>query len=422
MRPLYALRDCLMQIAGGSLDLDVPGADRHDEIGQIGQAVMALRNAALEKGRIEQQQQLELQRQQADEQWRIESAAHAKSEAERAEVAEEQARVVGAIADGLKSLADGNLTYRINEVFAGAYEQIRQDFNLAAERLQDTIQAIVEVARQVAGASSEISGGTRDLSQRVEEQSAVLEKTSSSMDEISTNVMQNAENAQNANKITAETRDVANRGSEVVRNTIKSMSHIEESSRKISDIIVVIDEIARQTNLLALNAAVEAARAGDVGRGFAVVAAEVRSLAQRSSQAAKDIKTLITNSSGEVQEGVALANQAGSALDEVVASIKQAAEVVADIARASSEQAGGLAQINNALSQIDEANQQNSALVEESAAAAKTLETQAAAMAAQVGIFRIDGGGAAASREAVQLFPAKTGSGASKPVRRRAHG
>ena len=258
MRPLYALRDCLMQIAGGSLDLDVPGADRHDEIGQIGQAVMALRNAALEKGRIEQQQQLELQRQQADEQWRIESAAHAKSEAERAEVAEEQARVVGAIADGLKSLADGNLTYRINEVFAGAYEQIRQDFNLAAERLQDTIQAIVEVARQVAGASSEISGGTRDLSQRVEEQSAVLEKTSSSMDEISTNVMQNAENAQNANKITAETRDVANRGSEVIRNTIKSMSHIEESSRKISDIIVVIDEIARQTNLLALNAAVKA--------------------------------------------------------------------------------------------------------------------------------------------------------------------
>ena len=228
-----------------------------------------------------------------------------------------------------------------------------------------------------------------DLSTRTESQSAVLEKTSSSMEEISSTVRQNAENAQHANEITTKTRDVANRGNEVVGKTIKSMAHIEESSRKIADIITVIDEIARQTNLLALNAAVEAARAGEAGRGFAVVASEVRSLAQRSAQAAKDIKTLITNSFGEVQEGVALAGQAGAALDEVVASIRKAAEVVAEIAKASAEQAGGLAQITSALSQIDEANQQNSALVEESAAAAKTLEIQAAAMAQQVGFFRI---------------------------------
>jgi methyl-accepting chemotaxis protein len=332
-----------------------------------------------------------MQRQQAEEQRRIEGEAQAKSAQERSKVANEQARVVGSIAKGLKSLAEGNLTYRIDEVFAGAYEQIRLDFNLAADRLQETIEAIAEAARQVAGASTEISSGTTDLSQRTESQSAVLEKTSSSMEEISSTVRQNAENAQYANKITAETRDVANRGSDVVGKTIKSMSHIEESSHKIADIITVIDEIARQTNLLALNAAVEAARAGEVGRGFAVVASEVRSLAQRSSQAAKDIKALITSSFGEVQEGVALANQAGSALDEVVASIKRAADVVADIAKASSEQAGGLAQISSALSQIDQANQQNSALVEESAAAAKTLEIQAAAMAGQVGFFRIAG-------------------------------
>jgi methyl-accepting chemotaxis protein len=391
LRPLYALRNCMMQIAGGSLDLTVPGADRADEIGDIAAAVTALRDAALEKGRIEQRQQAELQRAQTEEQHRLEAEAQAKAEAERAKTAAEQSRTVESIAEGLKSLAEGNLTHRIDEVFVGAYEQIRLDFNLAAERLQETIEAIAEAARQVSGASTEISSGTTYLSQRTEQQSAVLEKTSSSMEQISSTVRQNAENAQYANKITAETRDVANRGNDVVGKTIKSMSHIEESSRKIADIIVVIDEIARQTNLLALNAAVEAARAGEVGRGFAVVASEVRSLAQRSSQAAKDIKVLITNSSNEVQEGVARANQAGSALDEVVASIKKAADVVADIAKASSEQAGGLAQISGALSQIDEANQQNSALVEESAAAAKTLEVQAAAMASQVGFFRIEG-------------------------------
>ena len=389
IRPLYGLRDCLLQIAGGSLELDVPSADRQDEIGEIGQAVVALRNAALEKGRVEQRQHAELQRQQAEEQRRSESEAQARSEAERAKIAAEQARVVGAIAKGLESLAEGNLTWRIDEVFAGAYEQIRKDFNLAAARLQDTIQAIVEAARQVAGASTEISSGTTDLSQPTESQSAVLEKTSSSMEEISSTVRQNAENAQHADKITAQTRDIANRGSDVVGKTIKSMAHIEESSHKIADIIGVIDEIARQTNLLALNAAVEAARAGEAGRGFAVVASEVRSLAQRSAQAAKDIKTLITNSFGEVQDGVTLAGEAGAALSEVVGSITKAAEVVAEIAKASREQASGLAQITSALSQIDDANQQNSALVEESAASAKTLEIQAAAMANQVGFFRI---------------------------------
>jgi methyl-accepting chemotaxis protein len=408
VRPLHGLRNCLMQIAGGSLELDVPSADRHDEIGEIGQAVVALRNAAVEKGRIEQRQQADAARQQAEEQRRVETEAQTKSEAERSRTAQEQARVVASIAKGLHSLAEGNLTYRMNEVFVGAYEQIRQDFNLAAERLQGTVKAIIEAARQVAGASTEISSGTTDLSQRTEEQSAVLQKTSASMEEISSTVRQNAENAQHANGLTATTRDVAGRGSEVVDKTIKSMAHIEESSRKIADIITVIDEIARQTNLLALNAAVEAARAGEAGRGFAVVAAEVRNLAQRSAQAAKDIKTLITNSFGEVQEGVALAGQAGAALSEVLASVSKAAEVVAEIAKASGEQAGGLAEITNALAQIDQANQQNSALVEESAAAAKTLEIQAAAMAEQVGFFRIKSGEAAA--------------GLVAPERRRAHG
>ena len=187
------------------------------------------------------------------------------------------------------------------------------------------------------------------------------------MEEISATVKKNAENAQQANQFATGTREVADRGGEVVAQAVNAMSRIEESSRKISDIIGVIDEIARQTNLLALNAAVEAARAGEAGRGFAVVASEVRSLAQRSSQAAKDIKDLITNSSEQVQEGVELVNRAGTSLNEIVESIKRVAEIVSDIATASTEQSTGLEQVNKALTQMDEVTQQNSALVEENA-------------------------------------------------------
>jgi methyl-accepting chemotaxis protein len=209
------------------------------------------------------------------------------------------------------------------------------------------------------------------------------------MEEISVTVKKNAENAQQANQFTSETRSVAERGGAVVGNAVNAMARIEESSRKISDIISVIDEIARQTNLLALNAAVEAARAGEAGRGFAVVASEVRSLAQRSSQAAKDIKDLITNSSSQVQEGVELVNKAGSSLTEIVDSIKKVAQIVADIAAASEEQSTGIDQVNTALTQMDEVTQQNSALVEENAATAKTLEQQSAAMNERVGAFKL---------------------------------
>jgi methyl-accepting chemotaxis protein len=202
-------------------------------------------------------------------------------------------------------------------------------------------------------------------------------------------VKKNAENAQVANQSASGTRDVADRGGQVVAKAVDAMARIEESSRKISDIIGVIDEIARQTNLLALNAAVEAARAGDAGRGFAVVASEVRSLAQRSSQAAKDIKDLIVSSGGQVKDGVELVNQAGTSLTEIVTSIRSVADIVADIANASAEQAGGIEQVNKALNQMDEVTQQNSALVEENAATAKTLEAQAQAMNERVSVFQL---------------------------------
>jgi methyl-accepting chemotaxis protein len=212
------------------------------------------------------------------------------------------------------------------------------------------------------------------------------------MEELAATVRKNAENAQLANQDANATRAVADRGGQVVAKAVDAMARIEESSRKISDIIGVIDEIARQTNLLALNAAVEAARAGEAGRGFAVVASEVRSLAQRSSQAAKDIKDLITNSNGQVKDGVDLVNKAGQSLNEIVDSIKKVSVVVAEIANASAEQATGIDEINRALTQMDEVTQQNSALVEENAATAKTLEQQAKAMDSQVAFFQIAAG------------------------------
>jgi len=269
---------------------------------------------------------------------------------------------------------------------------VQNDFNAAVERLQQTIGAIVSSTREVSNAAAEISTSTTDLSQRTEQQAASIEQTSAAMEEMSATVRKNAENAHQANDLTKATCAVADRGGQVVTQAVSAMARIEESSGKISDIIGVIDEIARQTNLLALNAAVEAARAGDAGRGFAVVASEVRNLAQRSSQAAKEIKDLITNSSGHVRTGVDLVNRAGTSLAEMVESIKHVAEIVAEIADASNEQATGLDQINKALTQLDTVTQQNSALVEENAATAKTLEHQSSAMGERVDFFRLEGG------------------------------
>jgi len=259
--------------------------------------------------------------------------------------------------------------------------------------LDTTVSIISDIktaAREVSNASAEISASTTDLSQRTEEQAASLEETSASMEEIASTVKKNAENAQHATQVTNDTRLVAERGGAVVSDAVNAMARIEETSRKVADIIGVIDEIARQTNLLALNAAVEAARAGEAGRGFAVVATEVRSLAQRSSQAAKDIKDLITNSSDQVTEGVELVNRAGASLRDIVDSIKKVDEIVAEIASASIEQSTGVEQVNKALTQMDEVTQQNSALVEQNAATAKTLEAQSTAMDQRVAVFHLD--------------------------------
>jgi methyl-accepting chemotaxis protein len=400
-KPILSLSGVMRALSSGKLDTEVAGAERGDEIGEMAQAVLVFRDAGLEKVRLEQV---------AEEQRRTAEAERARNEAAQREAARQVQQVVDGLGAGLERLAKGDLTYRVTDAFADEYKKVQEDFNAAIGQLQDTVRNIAMSSSEISNAAAEISTSTTDLSQRTEEQAASLEETSASMEEMAATVKKNAENAQHANQLTQGTQQVADRGGAVVAQAVTAMAAIEDSSRKISDIISVIDEIARQTNLLALNAAVEAARAGEAGRGFAVVASEVRSLAQRSSQAAKDIKDLITNSSGQVREGVDLVNKAGQSLNEIVDSIKNVAVIVAEIANASAEQSSGIDQINKALNQMDEVTQQNSALVEENAATAKTLEDQQSAMSERVGFFRFDEGGdrvvKAATTAAAAMRPA----------------
>jgi methyl-accepting chemotaxis protein len=394
IKPLRALTGGMRELAAGNFDVVLPGVGRKDEIGGIAGAVDEFKMRLAEKMRLEAEKEAEIARREQEER-----DERARREAEQARIV---AEVVAELGQGLENLSKGNLTYRVSKEFTSEYKKIQNDFNGAIEQLQDTVQRIASSSMEISNAAAEIATATTDLSQRTEEQAASLEETSASMEEIAATVKQNAEAAQRANELTRETREVAGRGEAVVAEAVTAMAGIEESSRKISDIISVIDEIARQTNLLALNAAVEAARAGEAGRGFAVVASEVRSLAQRSSQAAKDIKDLIVNSSGQVEQGVQLVNRAGDSLKDILQSIRSVADIVSDIANASSEQAAGIDQINKALAQMDEVTQQNSALVEENAATAKTLEDQSSALDGRVAVFQLDN---AAARAPVAARP-----------------
>ena len=373
VKPIVRLTSVMkdMSAGSGSYDLDVPLTDRKDEIGEMAGALMVFRDAARERRRL--RDQADAERKLADEERECNQNAN-EAAAKRVQA------VVDTLGQALDRLAKGDLATQVADECPAEYRKLQHNFNEALDQLRGTIGAIVASAHEVANAASEISASTTDLSQRTEEQAASLEQTSAAMEEMAVTVKNNAENALQANEFTRSARTVADRGGQVVAQAVSAMRQIEESSSRIADIIGMIDEIARQTNLLALNAAVEAARAGEAGRGFAVVASEVRSLAQRSSQAAKDIKELIVSSSEQVRGGVELVNRTGVTLDEIVGSIKQVADVVSGIAIASREQATGLDEINKALNQMDEVTQQNSALVEENAATAKTLDHQAMAM------------------------------------------
>ena len=271
----------------------------------------------------------------------------------------------------------------------------------------------------VSDISAQIAQGNVDLSQRTEEQASTLEETASSMEELTSTVTQNAQNARQASTLAVSASDVARKGGQVVGQVVSTMTGISESSKKISDIISVIDGIAFQTNILALNAAVEAARAGEQGRGFAVVAAEVRNLAQRSASAAKEIKTLIGDSVNKVDAGTKLVGAAGKTMDEIVGSVKQVSDLITEIAAASQEQSAGIEQVNTAITQMDQVVQQNASLVEEATAATESMKEQASALLQMVSRFKF-GGEVAKHRENVQHVTSRARSAstfAPMPIR-----
>nr|WP_315401141.1 methyl-accepting chemotaxis protein [uncultured Duganella sp.] len=284
---------------------------------------------------------------------------------------------------------DGDLTYRLASQNA-EFGEVATSLNGFIQKLHDIITDVRNGTLTIASASQQIATGNLDLSARTEKQASSLEETASSMEELTSTVKQNADNARQATGLAASAADVAMRGSSVVAEVVNTMAAINESARKISDIIGVIDGIAFQTNILALNAAVEAARAGEQGRGFAVVASEVRNLAHRSATAAKEIKTLINDSVGKVETGTKLVADAGGTMDQIVTSVRRVTNIMGEISAASAEQEAGIMQVNLAISEMDSVTQQNAALVEEAAAASESMQDQARHLEQVVSVFKLD--------------------------------
>ena len=290
----------------------------------------------------------------------------------------------------LGRLANNDLTQEMTETYRGDLDKVKCSINAVVQNLTQTITSVREAVQAVSSGAEQITKGNEDLSQRTSEQASALEETSASMEEMTSTVKQNADNAKQANQLAIAARDIADKGGSVTVRAVEAMGEINKSSKKIADIITVIDEIAFQTNLLALNAAVEAARAGEHGRGFAVVAAEVRNLAQRSATAAKEIKGLINESIQRVSDGSELVNQSGKTLEEIVSSVKRVTDIIAEITAASQEQAQGIDQVNKAIMQMDETTQQNAALVEETTSASQSMKDQAKELMSQMDVFVVN--------------------------------
>ncbi len=293
------------------------------------------------------------------------------------------------LAAAMRELADGNLDQHLDRPFIPALETLRLSFNDSIDKLKEAMRAVGANAQAIAAGSGEISSAAQDLSKRTEQQAASVEETAAALEQITTTVADSSRRAEEAGTLVAQTKLGAERSSEVVRNAVKAMGEIENSSREISSIIGVIDQIAFQTNLLALNAGVEAARAGDAGKGFAVVAQEVRELAQRSATAAKEIKNLITTSTDQVSNGVSLVGQAGNALQEILTQVDQINTNVTAIVEGAKEQATGLKEINQAVNTMDQGTQQNAAMVEQSTAASHALAKQADGLFSLLSQFKV---------------------------------
>ncbi|MCO6408353.1 HAMP domain-containing protein [Hoeflea alexandrii] len=380
--PLTDMTGYMGKLAAGDYSDEVPHAGRKDEIGEMAQSVAYFRQAAMERKEARSQSEKE----QAEIK-RLEQEAAERQAAEDAE----RVRVIEALTTGLENLSSGNLAYRINATFAPAYEKLRTEFNSAVGSLSETIDDISSTTEAVRLASSEIGSASDDLSRRTEQQAASLEETAAALDQITSTVKSSSQRAEEASDMVGTAKAGAEKSGAVVKNAISAMERIEESSKQISQIISVIDDIAFQTNLLALNAGVEAARAGEAGKGFAVVAQEVRELAGRSANAAKEIKTLIETSSTQVGNGVTLVNQTGTALGEIEGQVSKINDLIQSIVTGAREQSTALAEINSAINQMDQTTQQNAAMVEETNAATQGLSGEAVKLEGLVRRFNTGG-------------------------------
>ncbi|WP_325891638.1 aerotaxis transducer Aer2 [Grimontia sp. NTOU-MAR1] len=330
--------------------------------------------------------------------------------------------------DVMSKVSAGNLKVNMPEDYKGEFALLSDAVNTSITNLRDMVEKITASSSRVASASGEIAEGNSDLSERTEEQAASLEETAASMEEMTSTVKQNAESANAANRLSLDASTKAQKGGEVVKQTVKAMGEINKASKRISDIISVIDEIAFQTNLLALNAAVEAARAGEQGRGFAVVAGEVRNLAQRSAGAAKEIKDLIKDSVEKVSEGSRLVDESGEMLNEIVDAVGEVSTLISKINSASQEQATGIEEISKAVVKMDEMTQQNAALVEEASAASQSLRDEGSELLNLIGFFQVDTAktGLSAAREPIKSFsgsaPAAPRASVPAPAKKVANG
>lgn len=370
--PVQALTESARRLSARDYDAPIPHAGNANEIGQMASALVDLRDVG------KQAQMLEAQ-----------VAEHNRAAAaEAARAAQEQEQAAAAFNQTLSRFVDGDLTAQVEDDVSAAYATIKRDLNTGLERLRGALASIKTGTDNIRGMTHEIATAAEDLSRRTESQAANLEETAAAVEEITATVKSAADNATNARQVVSGTKLEAEKSGEVVARAVEAMSAIEGSSRQISQIIGVIDEIAFQTNLLALNAGVEAARAGEAGRGFAVVATEVRALAQRSAEAARQIKDLISASTSQVDQGVGLVAETGKALERIVAAVGEINDLVAEIASGAVEQSTGLAQVNVAVVQLDQITQQNAAMVEETTAAVRALADQSETVAEELSRFR----------------------------------
>jgi methyl-accepting chemotaxis protein len=331
---------------------------------------------------------------------------------------------VSALSDGLEKLATGDMTCRIADAFAPEYVALKSNYNKALETIEHALSTVLQVTSNIQTGAGEISQASDDLSHRTEQQAASLEETAAALEQITATVKKTAQNAMRASGIVSGAKTSAEDGGHIVTSAVEAMGQIEQSSKKITDIIGVMDEISFQTNLLALNAGVEAARAGDAGKGFAVVASEVRSLAQRSSEAAREIKTLIKTSSEHVGSGVKLVGETGQALKKIVDQVVEINTLVSEMAQAAQQQSTGIEEVNTAVTQMDQVTQQNAAMVEESTAASHSLAGDANELARLLGKFKIADTGmataaSAAPRHSRPVTPAPSAKSktAPKPIK-----